>query len=127
MLMIKDYAKKNCIPIVIEILFIISCFVVPKEYFIYTNFLFYVFLFVYFIVKRELVLKDWFLSFKSGKTYWKQVALTSLGFILAFGITISLENLFPNIDTGFIGLRRNSWLSLMIFFIFLMMPMNQVA
>ena len=52
MLMIKDYAKKNCIPIVIEILFIISCFVVPKEYFIYTNFLFYVFLFVYFIVKH---------------------------------------------------------------------------
>ena len=115
--MIKDYVKKNCIPIIIEIVFIISSFAVPKEYFIYTNFLFYLFLFVYFTVKRELVLKDWFLSFKSGKTYWKQVVLTSLGFFLAFVITTTLESFFPNLDTGMIGLRRNSWLTLLIFFI----------
>lgn len=117
MLMIKDYAKKNCIPIIIEIIFIISCFFVPKDYIIYTNCLFYVCLFIYFVLQRDLNLKDWFFSFKSGKKYWKQVGLTLLGFMLAFGITITLENLFPNIDTGFIGLRRNSWLSLMIFFI----------
>ena len=115
--MIKNYARKNCIPIIIEIIFIISCFVVPKEYVIYTNFLFYVSLFVYFILMKDLKIKDWFLSFKSGKTYWKQVALTSLGFILAFGITTALENFFPNLDTGMIGLKRNSWLTLLVFFI----------
>lgn len=115
--MIKNYAKKICIPIIFEILFIISCFVVPKEYFIYTNCMFYVCLFVYFILKGDLELKNWFSSFKSGKKYWKQVGLTLLGFILAFGITIALEHIFPNIDTGFIGLRRNSWLTLLIFFI----------
>ena len=115
--MIKYYVKKNCIPIIFEIFFIISCFLVPKEYIIYTNCLFYVCLFIFFILKRDLNLKDWFFSFKSGKKYWEQVGLTLLGFMLAFGITIALENIFPNIDTGFIGLRRNSWLSLIIFFI----------
>ena len=103
--MIKYYVKKNCIPIIFEIFFIISCFLVPKEYIIYTNCLFYVCLFIYYILKRDLNLKDWFFSFKSGKKYWEQVGLTLLGFMLAFGITIALENIFPNIDTGFIGLR----------------------
>lgn len=32
------YIKLNAIPILIEIIFIISCFIIPKEYFIYTNF-----------------------------------------------------------------------------------------
>ena len=36
--MIKYYVKKNCIPIIFEIFFIISCFLVPKEYIIYTNY-----------------------------------------------------------------------------------------
>ena len=115
--MIKNYVKKNCIPIIFEMIFIISYFLVPKEYIIYTNCLFYVCLFIYFILKRDLNLKGWFSSFKSGKKYWEQVGLTLLGFMLAFGITIALENIFPTIDTGFIGLRRNSWLSLIIFFI----------
>ena len=70
-----------------------------------------------FILKGDLELKNWFSSFKSGKKYWKQVGLTLLGLIFAFGITIALESIFPNIDTGFIGLRRNSWLTLLIFFI----------
>ena len=35
--MIKNYVKKNCIPIIFEIFFIISCFLVPKEYIIYTK------------------------------------------------------------------------------------------
>lgn len=115
--MIKSYAKKNCIPIIIEILFIGSCFVVPKECFIYTNCLFYVCLFVYFTINRDLEIKKWFSGFKSGKKYWKQVGLTLLGFMLAFGITIALESIFPNLDTGFIGLRRHNWITLILFFI----------
>ena len=115
--MIKSYARKNGIPILFEILFIVSCFVVPKEYFIYTNCLFYVCLFVYFIVKKDLELTGWFSSFTSGKKYWKQVGWTLLGLILAYGITIALENSFPNLDAGNIGLRIDSWLTLGLFFI----------
>jgi hypothetical protein len=33
----SSYIKTNMIPIIIEMIFIISCFVIPKEYFIYTN------------------------------------------------------------------------------------------
>ena len=40
-------AELNIIPIIIEIIFVVSCFIIPKEYFIYTNFLFYMFLLIY--------------------------------------------------------------------------------
>lgn len=115
--MIKSYARKNGIPILMEILFILSCFVVPKEYYIYTNCLFYVCLFIYFVVQKDLALTAWFSSFTGGKKYWKQVGWTLLGFMLAFGITIALENSFPHLDTGSIGLRTDSWLTLGLFFI----------
>ena len=44
----NKYIKLNIIPIIIEIIFVVSCFIIPKEYFIYTNFLFYMFLLIYF-------------------------------------------------------------------------------
>ena len=44
----KKYIKANAFPILIEVIFIVSNFIVPKEYYIYTNFLFYLILAVYF-------------------------------------------------------------------------------
>ena len=41
--------------------------------------------------------------------------MTALGFIGAFVITMVLESIFPNFNTGMIGLRRNSWITLIIF------------
>lgn len=111
----NKYIKRNIIPILIEIIFIISCFIIPKEYFIYTNFLFYLLLLVYFYVKKEFSLKQWLNNIKSGKKFWKQVIITALLFILAFIITTVLENLFPNYNTGTIALKRDSWLKLIIF------------
>ena len=49
----SKYIKLNIIPIIIEIIFIVSCFIIPKEYFIYTNFLFYMLLVIYFYIKEE--------------------------------------------------------------------------
>ena len=111
----SKYIKINIIPIIIEIVFIISCFIIPKKYFIYTNFLFYLLLLIYFYIKKEFSLKEWLNNIKSGKRFWKQVIITTLLFILAFIITTGLENVFPNYNTGTIALKRDSWLKLIIF------------
>ncbi|MBO5349215.1 MAG: CPBP family intramembrane metalloprotease [Clostridia bacterium] len=113
--MMNKYIKLNIIPIIIEIIFVVSCFIIPKEYFIYTNFLFYMFLLIYFYIKKEFSFKEWLNNIKSGKKFWKQVIITALLFMLAFIITTILENVFPNYNTGTIGLKRDSWLKLIIF------------
>ena len=111
----SKYIKLNALPIIIEIIFIISCFIVPKEYYIYTNFVFYLSLLMIFIVRKEFSLKEWIKNIKSGKKFWKQVIITSLFFILAFGATIVLENMFPKFNTGTIGLKRDNWFKLILF------------
>ena len=111
----SKYIKLNIIPIIIEIIFIVSCFIIPKEYFIYTNFLFYMLLVIYFYIKKEFSFKEWLNNIKSGKKFWKQVIITALLFMVAFIITTILENVFSNYNTGTIGLKRDSWLKLTIF------------
>lgn len=101
----NKYIKLNIIPIIIEIIFVVSCFIIPKEYFIYTNFLFYMFLLIYFYIKKEFSFKEWLNNIKSGKKFWKQVIITALLFMLAFIITTILEDVFSNYNTGTIGLE----------------------
>lgn len=113
--MFLKYVKANLIPLIIEILFIISYYIVPKDDFVYVNAFFYVLLFVYFLISKDLNLKEWFLSFRSGKKYWIQVLLTFLGFMLAFILTTILEGIFPGLETGTINLRRDTWLTLGVF------------
>ena len=113
--MFFKYVKANLIPLIIEILFIISYYIVPKDDFIYVNAFFYVLLFVYFLISKDLNLKEWFLSFRSGKKYWSQVLPTFLGFMLAFIFTTILEGIFPGLETGTINLRRDTWLTLGVF------------
>ena len=111
----KKYVKMNLFPMIIEVIFIISCFIVPREYFIYTNFCFYLILAIYFWYRKDFSLKEWLHNLKSGKKFWKYVILTALGFIGAFVITVAFENMFSELNTGMIGLRRNSWITLIIF------------
>lgn len=113
--MFLKYVKANLIPLIIEILFIISYYIFPKDDFIYVNAFFYVLLFVYFLISKDLNLKEWFLSFRSGKKYWIQVLLTFLGFMLAFILTTILEGIFPGLETGTINLRRDTWMTLGVF------------
>ncbi|TFH45030.1 CPBP family intramembrane metalloprotease [Streptococcus equinus] len=113
--MFLKYVKANLIPLIIEILFIVSYCIFPKDDFIYVNAFFYVLLFVYFLISKDLNLKEWFLSFRSGKKYWIQVLLTFLGFMLAFILTTILEGIFPGLETGTINLRRDTWLTLGVF------------
>lgn len=114
--MFLKYVKANLIPLIIEILFIISYYIVPKDDFIYMNaFFMFCCLFIYFLISKDLNLKEWFLSFRSGKKYGIQVLLTFLGFMLAFILTTILEGIFPGLETGTINLRRDAWLTLGVF------------
>lgn len=109
------YLKKNIIPLGIEIIFIISCFIVPRDYYIYTNFVFYLLLLIYFIAVKDFSIKEWGSNLKKGKTFWKSVWVTAFFFMLAFVITTILENAFPHLDTGTIGLRRSNGFELFLF------------
>ena len=112
---IKDYIKANILPVIIEIIFIIFVVSLPSETYIYTNTLFYLFLLIYIIKRKDFDINEWFSKLKSGKNFWKRVMITLVGFIVAFIITMSLENVFPIIDTGAIELRVNNWLTLLCF------------
>ena len=94
------YLRKNALPIFIEIIFVVSCFFVPQEYYIYSNLLFYLLLFADFYVKREFSFRKWVKNLKGGKTFWKQVIVTTVFFLIVFGLTTALESFFPNLDTG---------------------------
>lgn len=109
------YWKKNLFPLAVEIAFIISCFVIPAEYFIYTNFLFYFVLLLYFAAVKDFSVKEWGKNLKSGKTFLKSVGITTFFFLLAFAATMILESTFPQLDTGMIGLKRDSWFRLILF------------
>ena len=64
----RDYIASNAIPIMVEAVFALLCLIIPSSYLIYTNALFYFLLFVYFLISKDLNLKEGFRSFKSGRT-----------------------------------------------------------
>lgn len=111
----KEYLKKNIVPIIIEISFIATCFIVPKEYFIYSNFIFYLCLFIYFCITKSFSFKEWIEQIMGGRRFWKQVVITAITFLIAFVITSVLESQLPALDTGYIKLKCDTWLRLFVF------------
>lgn len=111
----KKYLKKNIVPVIIEMGFIGSCFFVPQEYYIYTNFIFYLCLLIYFYITKSFSLRKWMEQIKSGKKFWKQVVITAIMFLAAFVLTSVLESSFPDLDAGYIALKCDTWLRLVIF------------
>lgn len=111
----KRYIQKNIFPVIIELIFIISCFVVSDDYHIYTNFLFYLVLAVYFILQKAFSFSEWKKNILGGRKFWIPVIITAAGFMTAFAVTILLEGAFPGLDDGMIGLKRNTWFKLLIF------------
>lgn len=112
---IKDYIKINALPVLAEVVFIISVFALSSETHIYANTLFYLFLLIYIIRRKDFDINEWSSKLKSGKNFWNRVLFTVAGFIVAFIITVVLEKIFPSIDTGAIQLRVNNWLTLLCF------------
>ena len=111
----KEYIQKNLVPVLIEILFIVSFFVIPKEYALYTNFFFLASLAIWFASKKSISFKEWKEQLYSGKYFWAEVLRTVIILIIAYGVTGILEGAFPGLDTGMILLRCSNWLELMLF------------
>lgn len=65
------------------------------QQYIYSNLLFYLLLFADFYVKREFSFRKWVKNLKGGKTFWKQVIVTTVFFLIVFGLTTALESFFP--------------------------------
>ena len=75
----QDYITIHCKELTDDILELQKSLVdKSSSYLIYTNALFYSLLLVYFLISKDLNLKEWFRSFKSGRKYWIQVLLTFL-------------------------------------------------
>ena len=90
------YIKDNFIPIFIELLFVVSCFIVEKQFYIYTNFFFYLLLAICFYIRKDFSIKELYNAIKSGKKFFIQVILTVVFISIAFYFTIILENLLRN-------------------------------
>ncbi|WP_241154201.1 lysostaphin resistance A-like protein [Streptococcus tangpeifui] len=110
----NKYIKLNIFPIITEVLFVLVCLLF-QGYYIYINFLFYIVLAICFWLREDFSIQEWLDSFKGGKNFWKQVALTILFFCLAFVFTNILENMFPYLNTGMIKLKADNWLKLILF------------
>ncbi len=111
----QAYAKKLIFPILWELLFIISCLTLSKKYFIYTNFIFYLGIIVFYCRAGDFKLSELKLHLKSGKIYWIPVLWTALGMIFALMVSALLLVLFPGVDSGMVGLSRENWLQLVLF------------
>ncbi|MBW9213140.1 MULTISPECIES: CPBP family intramembrane glutamic endopeptidase [Terrabacteria group] len=110
----NKYIKLNIFPIISEVLFVLTCLLF-QGYYIYINFLFYIVLAIYFLLRKDFSIKEWLASVKGGSVFWKQVMWTILFFCLAFVFTNILENMFPFLSTGMINLKADNWLKLILF------------
>ncbi|MGI5989403.1 MAG: CPBP family intramembrane glutamic endopeptidase [Lachnospiraceae bacterium] len=109
------YWKRNIPPILIEVVFVVSCFIVPESFYLYTNFVFYLLLLIYFIIRRDFSFHEWGKNLKSGKKFWKAAFFTILGMAAAFACSALLEAMFPDLPDGMINLKQDGWLAILIF------------
>lgn len=76
------YLKKLCFPILWRILFIISCLVCSEKYFIYTNFIFYLGIIIYFYKCGDFSFIELKYNLKKGEKFGAPVVITAVGMIL---------------------------------------------
>ncbi|MFA9381335.1 MAG: lysostaphin resistance A-like protein [Acetanaerobacterium sp.] len=110
-----QYIKKLIFPILWELVFIASYFLIAEEHFIYTNFIFYFGIIVYFVKTGDFKLQDLKQNIKGGKVFWFPVLWTAVAMIIAFLFSAFLGGLFPNVDDGMFGLAQKNWLQLILF------------
>lgn len=111
----KQYIKELYIPILWQILFVISCVFLAKDYFIYTNFIFYLGIIIFFLRKGYFSIRVLKANVVNEKKFWLPVMLTILGLILAYIVSYFPQMLFPNLDDGMIGLKRDTLIKLILF------------
>lgn len=110
----SSWFHKNWIPIAIQLCFLFAVACLPKETYVYSNFLFYLGLFSYCAVAVGFSLSDWLQSLKQLLA-WKYVAFTGFAVVAVVSITSSLEALIPQGLMGMIMLPTHSPLELCLF------------
>ena len=107
--------SKLTLPVLWQVLFVLSCFLLPESYYIYTNFFFYLGIIIFFYRLRYFDFKSLFSNLKNGKKFWIPVLWTVLAMTAAFFLSVYISTLFPNIDDGMINLKRDNYFKLIIF------------
>ena len=111
----KKYIKEFYIPILWQILFVISCVIIHKDYFIYTNFIFYLGIIIFFARKGYFSIRELKANIVNGRKFWLPVVLTIFGLVLAYIVSYLPQMLLHNLDDGMIGLKRDNWIKLILF------------
>ncbi len=107
--------SKLTLPVIWQVLFVLSCFLFPESYYIYTNFFFYLGIIIYFYMIGYFDFKSLFNNLKKGKKFWIPVLWTGLAMTAAFFLSVYISTLFPNIDDEMIHLSRDNYFKLIIF------------
>ena len=109
------YIRKLIFPVIWQAIFIISCFLLSKNYYIYTNFLFYLGIIVYFFAIGDFNHAEMMKSVKSGRKFWIAVVITSFGMVAAFYLGNVISLILSDYNDGMITLSCDSWFKLVIF------------
>lgn len=107
--------SKLTLPVIWQVLFVLSCFLFPESCYIYTNFFFYLGIIIYFYMIGYFDFKSLFNNLKKGKKFWIPVLWTGLAMTAAFFLSVYISTLFPNIDDEMIHLSRDNYFKLIIF------------
>lgn len=105
---------RNFVPLLIQGAFLLAVVFLPRETYVYSNFLFYLGLFGYCILTVEFSPRKWLYSLKQLDT-WKHVGLTAFALVVVVGITSIIENVIPEHWLGMIRLPTDSSLELCLF------------
>ena len=109
------YMRRIAIPVILEVIFIVSCFVLPRHLYVYSNTAFFVALLGYIITTKSMSIHQWCRALAGGWYFWRQVILTLVCAAGAFGATSLLEQAFPHLATGAITMPVKTAGELLLF------------
>lgn len=109
------YVRRIAIPVILEVIFIVSCFVLPRHLFVYSNTAFFVALLGYIIATKSMSMHQWYRALAGGWHFWRQVVITLVCAAGAFGATSLLEQAFPHLATGAITMPVKTAGELLLF------------
>jgi len=109
------YVRRIAIPVILEVIFIVSCFILPRRLYVYSNTAFFVALLGYIIATKSVSMHQWCRALAGGRNFWRQVILTLVCAAGAFGATSLLEQAFPHLATGAITMPVKTVGELLLF------------
>jgi len=109
------YVWRIAIPVILEVIFIISCFILPRRLYVYSNTAFFVALLGYIIATKSMSIHQWYRALAGRWSFWRQVVITLVCAAGAFGVTSLLEQAFPHLATGAITMPVKTAGELLLF------------